>query len=254
MNNLSRMLGDFCLNPKSIFNSVYNQQNIVKWREAFKNNSPYPHIQIDNLFSETLLEQLLVEVENMESLYILDKLVEGNSPRQYKKIGLNDQETLPVATQFFLNFLNSYLVLKLMQDISGIEALLPDPYLAGAGVHQTLAGGLLKTHLDRPTNPYTQLDRRLNILVYLNKDWSENNAGQLLLYKSPNEHPKVRITPVFNRTVIFETNECSFHGHPEPTKPNNGETRKSIAVYYYTNGRDEKVDRTKLAWYDSPLN
>jgi hypothetical protein len=46
-----------------------------------------------------------------------------------------------------------------------------------------------------------------------------------------------RILPIFNRCVVFSTTSTSFHGHPEPLACPEGETRKSIALYYYSKER-----------------
>jgi hypothetical protein len=49
-----------------------------------------------------------------------------------------------------------------------------------------------------------------------------------------------KILPVFNRCAIFNTTSTSYHGHPTPLACPPDRTRKSIASYYYTNGRPEE--------------
>jgi hypothetical protein len=46
-----------------------------------------------------------------------------------------------------------------------------------------------------------------------------------------------KVAPAFNRCVIFSTTDFSYHGHPEPLACPVGVTRKSLALYYYSNGR-----------------
>src|SRR5215210_1660828 len=118
-----------------------------------------------------------------------------------------------------------------------IEGLIPDPYFGGAGPHQILPGGFLKVHVDFNRHPLLQLDRRLNLLVYLKEDWEEAYGGHLELWDREMTRCERKILPVFNRTVVFSTTDFSFHGHPVPLSCPEGRSRKSVSFYYYTNGR-----------------
>ena len=48
-----------------------------------------------------------------------------------------------------------------------------------------------------------------------------------------------KVLPIFNRMVVFNTTETSFHGHPEPLNCPKDRSRKSLALYYYTIGQQE---------------
>jgi Rps23 Pro-64 3,4-dihydroxylase Tpa1-like proline 4-hydroxylase len=95
--------------------------------------------------------------------------------------------------------------------------LLPDPYLQGAGFHIVPNGGKFDVHVDRNTAYDTGLIRRLALIIYLNKDWAPEYGGQLELWNSDASRREVSIVPSFNRTVIFELTEESFHGVSEVT-------------------------------------
>lgn len=112
--------------------------------------------------------------------------------------------------------------------------MLPDPYFTRGGFHEISTGGLLGIHSDFRVNENLQLFRRVNMLIYLNKDWKEEYGGKLELWDQSMTAVVHSITPVFNRCVIFNTDAKSFHGHPEPLATPQGITRKSIALYYYT--------------------
>ena len=114
-------------------------------------------------------------------------------------------------------------VLRFLEALTGIEGLIPDPYFGGAGPHQILPGGFLKVHADFNWHPLLKLDRRLNLLVYLNKDWREEYGGQLELWDRDMARCERQILPVFNRTVVFSTTDFSFHGHPRPLACPGGE-------------------------------
>jgi 2OG-Fe(II) oxygenase superfamily len=111
--------------------------------------------------------------------------------------------------------------------------LLPDPYLQGAGFHIVPNGGKFDVHVDRNTAYDTGLIRRLALIIYLNKDWAPEYGGQLELWNSDASRREVSIVPSFNRTVIFELTEESFHGVSEVTAPM-GSSRNSFAVYFHT--------------------
>jgi Rps23 Pro-64 3,4-dihydroxylase Tpa1-like proline 4-hydroxylase len=92
-------------------------------------------------------------------------------------------------------------------------------------------------HADFNRHPKLNLDRRLNLLVYLNEGWAEQNQGWLELWDRTMRNRVTRVLPVFNRTVVFSTTSFSFHGQPEPILGPPDLVRRSIALYYYTNGR-----------------
>lgn len=76
------------------------------------------------------------------------------------------------------------------------------------------------------------LDRRVNILIYLNPNWKEEYGGELYLANKEKEITH-KILPIGNRCVIFSTTNKSLHGHPVPLQCN-VDTRDSLALYYYT--------------------
>lgn len=138
--------------------------------------------------------------------------------------------------------LNSELFLKWLSFITEIkEPLISDPELSGGGLHQSTNGAFLNVHVDFNFHPKTKFHRRLNVLIYMNKDWKNEYEGHLELWEIKDNSKKLleRISPKFNRLVVFETNEVSFHGHPKPLKLSAGLSRKSLATYYYTKSRPD---------------
>lgn len=133
-----------------------------------------------------------------------------------------------------LAFFNTRLFMEDLERITGIDGLIPDPGFRGGGLHQTMSGGKLDIHADFNLHPKLKLHRRLNALLYLNKDWKEEWGGQLELWEKDMSKCSVKLSPKFNRLVIFETNDDSFHGHPDPITCPQDVTRKSMALYYYT--------------------
>ncbi len=105
-----------------------------------------------------------------------------------------------------------------------------------------VSGRIVKVHVDFNKHGPYQLDRRLNLLLYLNKDWKEEYGGHLQLWDKEMKNCEQKILPIFNRVALFSTTETSWHGHPDPLTCPEGWSRKSLALYYYTNGRADGAD------------
>lgn len=203
----------------------------AKYRDA----DPFPHIAIDGLFDDALLDGVLGDFPDAQGM----RWMAFDNPREKKLGWFHGQGTLADPVRRFLDALNGFEMLEWLEALSGIEGLIPDPYFGGGGLHQIEPGGYLKIHADFNVHPKLKLDRRLNLLVYLNKDWREEYGGHLELWDPAMRACRQRILPLFNRTVIFSTTDTSFHGHPHPLTSPAGVTRKSVSLYYYTSGRPE---------------
>ena len=136
--------------------------------------------------------------------------------------------------------LNSSLFLKFLEELSGITNLISDSSFRGGGLHYFYRGGKLGIHADFNKHERYGLDRRLNLLLYLNKEWREEYGGHIELWNREMKQCVRSYLPKFNRVVIFTTTETSFHGHPEPLSCPEHMSRKSLALYYYTNARPEE--------------
>jgi hypothetical protein len=132
---------------------------------------------------------------------------------------------------------------KLISRVTGIPDLQYDPYYFGGGTHENLHGQSLDAHVDFNFHPVTRQHRRLNLIVYLTEEWRDEWGGSIQLHRDPylppDEDEIVTITPAFNRCVIFETNEHSWHGFPRIDLPQDKRdtSRRSFALYYYTETR-----------------
>lgn len=207
-------------------------------RKKYIEGHPFPHICLDNVFPEEALDKVLQEFPGVDNAHW-----QRFRNAQELKLALKDESNYGAFTRHFINSLNSRPFLNFLEELTGIHGLIPDPYLEGGGLHQIVRGGLLKIHADFNKHPITKLDRRLNVLIYLNKDWEESYGGYFELWDRKMEKAEVKILPLFNRMAIFSTTSYSYHGHPDPLNCPEDRTRKSIALYYYTNGRpEEEID------------
>ena len=132
-----------------------------------------------------------------------------------------------------------------MEKLTGIDNLIAGEILRGTSIHRINNGGYLGLHTD--FNSYQmeglgKLDRRINLLIYMNKDWKLEYGGQFDLCDLENKKCIKRINPNFNRCAIFNTSNKSIHGHPEPLNLPEGMRRQSIAIYYYTKNTNGDQD------------
>lgn len=202
--------------------------------EEYKNNKPFPHIYFDNFLPGEAAEAALRDFPGPKQL----TWSEFNNPNE-KKLAFDVVERLPAPDRDVLYFLNSRPMLRFLEVLTGIEGIIPDPYYSGGGLHQIKRGGKLEVHADYNYHAKLKLDRRINVLIYLNKDWKEEYGGHFELWNGEMTRAEQKILPLFNRCAIFSTTSFSYHGHPTPLACPPDRTRKSFATYYYSNGRPE---------------
>ena len=201
-------------------------------RETYARAEPFPHVVIDDFFPEPVLESLLEEFPAPGAID-WQRFDAGTE----KKLASKLEQQLGERTRRFIWALNSQVFVSFLETLTGIDGLIPDPHLWGGGLHQIVPGGFLKVHADFNRHERLRLDRRLNLLLYLNRDWKEEYGGHLQLWTRDMSRCVVKVLPVFNRCVVFSTTDFSYHGHPDPLTCPDGRTRKSIALYYYSHGR-----------------
>jgi Rps23 Pro-64 3,4-dihydroxylase Tpa1-like proline 4-hydroxylase len=203
--------------------------------EDYKNAKPFPHAYFDDFLPVEAAEAALREFPEPKQL----TWNQFDNPNE-KKLAFDAVEKLPTGDRDVLYFLNSRPMLRFLEILTGIQGIIPDPYFVGGGLHQIKPGGKLNVHADFNHHDKLKLDRRINVLIYLNKDWKEEYGGHFELWNREMTAAEAKILPLFNRCAIFSTTDFSFHGHPTPLACPPDRTRKSIATYYYSNGRPEE--------------
>jgi Rps23 Pro-64 3,4-dihydroxylase Tpa1-like proline 4-hydroxylase len=201
---------------------------------AYRSNQPFPFIVFDDFLPLAAAEAALRDFPEPAEI----RWKEFDAYRE-KKLAFDVVEKLPPGDRDLLYFLNSRPMLQFLETLTGIQGVIPDPYFEGGGLHQIVPGGKLSVHADFNLHPRLNLDRRINVLIYLNKDWKEEYGGHFELWDRQMTRAEQKILPVFNRCAIFSTTSWSYHGHPTPLSCPPDRTRKSVATYYYTNGRPE---------------
>jgi Rps23 Pro-64 3,4-dihydroxylase Tpa1-like proline 4-hydroxylase len=199
-------------------------------QERFRSNEPFPHLVLDDFFPAVVLDDVLAELSEVEHEESRNFFAAKNRYLTY------DLDRLAPTTQRFLIDLNSAGFCSFLETLTGIGGLISDASLFGGGFQEMGRGGYLKMHADFSWHERLRLDRRLNLLIYLNKDWQREWGGELVL-GDPGLERFTGIAPLFNRSVVFSVTDSAFHGVPDPIECPEGEKRKALALYYYTAGR-----------------
>ena len=192
-------------NHRFVFDDPKYSQLARQLSEPCRSAVPFPHVVIDDFLPEDCAELLLSEFPRPDQI----RWREYKNAKELKLA--SEQETFfgPFTRRLLYEF-NSAVFLDFLKNLTGVEQLISDPYFRGGGLHQIEPGGLLKIHIDFNKHSFLNLERRLNLLLYLNKDWKEEYGGHLELWDVQMEKCHHRIAPIFNRCVIFLTSEVSL--------------------------------------------
>lgn len=222
------------------------QHRLSALHDSFRNATPFPHVVIDDFLAKDVAERVLHEypTPSASAWCVYDNPIE-------RKYARNDFDGLPLIARVF-STLQSSATIDAMRTISGIPDLENDPHLHGAGLHYHPRGGKLDMHLDYSIHPITGKERRLNLILYLNPSWKDEYGGHLELWDKDFSECEASILPSFNRAVLFQTSDLSYHGMPRPLRcpPDTG--RRSLAIYYVSPPRQGVTHRPKASFRPLP--
>lgn len=222
--------------------------NLGNLCESFKTAQPYSHVVIDNFFNDTYADKLH------------EKFPEISHPNWFsywnpieKKFAMNNfkSEDLVMIKNLFDTLQSDYFV-DLMKKLTGIDNLESDPHLHGAGLHYHPTGGKLDMHLDYSLHPISGKERRVNLIIYMNKNWREEYGGHLQLWNKEFTECVTKLEPRFNRAALFQTSDISWHGLPDPIVCPTDTGRKSVAIYYVSDPRPNITHRLKAQYRPLP--
>ena len=222
---------------------------------TFLQNKPFKHVVIDDFFTTEFCQQLLDNFPSFD-----EKLAMNENGEVGMKAVHEHVSKLSKPYQILDEVVKSADFITLIEKFTGINGLIYDPHYFGGGTHDNLDGQDLDPHVDFTHHPITGHHRRMNLIVYLNKEWKKEWGGNIELHKNPRLEPAhdeiISVEPLFNRAVIFETNNISWHGFPRINLPEDKKhlSRKSFALYYYTDRRDEQVTPHSTIYVDRHLS
>jgi Rps23 Pro-64 3,4-dihydroxylase Tpa1-like proline 4-hydroxylase len=216
-------------------------EKVIREKEKHSFNIPFCHYVVDNFMDDTILNEIGME-----------ELVECSNQGNVRRF-LNEQENKIAISHIkqgkvyeVLKFLNSPLFVMFLETFTGISDLIVDNDFHGGGIHMIPRDGKLGVHIDFSRAIFDNKKyRRLNVLLYLNKEWLDEYNGHLELWDNkPSDGgvPIKKILPIFNRLVIFGTKKGSWHGHPTPLTCPENRYRISLATYYYSNEPGDDIE------------
>ncbi|MEZ5171977.1 MAG: 2OG-Fe(II) oxygenase [Bacteroidia bacterium] len=211
--------------------SFYNEDNLQEIKSRFDAGKPYRHVAIENFLNPDFADELY---KNFPGFDKMSRNYQGLN--EHKSEGSGFENFHPAFEQLRLE-LNKPEFYKALSKITGIDNLYSVEDALGMGVHQGGNGSYLDVHIDFNIHHLRNIHRRANLLVFLNKNWKEEYGGKIELWNQDVSKLENAYLPLFNRCVIFETSEISYHGYSKINVPE-GESRKSFYAYYYTDLRD----------------
>ncbi len=222
-----------------IFDNKKYSEIAKKSKKNYLKAKPFPHIVIDNFLPKKFANLLSEEYPKQRS---------DNKKWKYHKHQNVDRYLLEDTTQFSLNLklfssaISSRSFILFLETLTGIDALLPDPYYMGGGAMITGSGGFLNVHVDFNWHQKLFAWRKCNILFYLTPGWKESWGGALELWSSNGKKKVTEIFPKFNRVVIFNTTSKSFHGQPDPIRSPKNMPRRVFSAFYYGSIKEKGID------------
>lgn len=214
----------------------HHLQNQTQYNSRY----PFPYTYIDRFFPEEVISNVDAEVSDNPILRdgcVRNATICLKGKNQHNRNIIEQEVFMGPATTAVLSFMRSSLFVRFLEQLTGIDNLITDPHHRGGGVHQTLSGGFMHLHADQHRLEKYNLDRRVVVYLYLNKNWEDRWGGHLELWARNLKTCYNKIRPDFNRMVIFTTSEFAYHGYMQPLGCPKSRSRRSLAVYYYTTSR-----------------
>jgi len=216
--------------------------------KEYRENKPCPHVLLkDFLDPEIAFAMAQGFPEPTSEAWTQYKHANEN------KLGMPKREFYPPTIGAVTDELNSPEFVGWISELTGIPNLMADSMLEGGGLHQSGPGGYLNVHTDFSMHHFhTNWRRRVNLILYLNPAWDERWGGALELWEQKMVRCAAKYPPMLNHALIFTTDERSLHGFPDPLVCPEGQSRKSLALYYYTVEQDKKATGHSTDYFARP--
>jgi Rps23 Pro-64 3,4-dihydroxylase Tpa1-like proline 4-hydroxylase len=236
---------------------MVNEFDKEKLKQEYLQGKPFNHVVIDNFFDDETAKKLSDEFPDYDN----DKIWSiYRNPLENKRTNCY-WDLFPSTTYQAFSYLNSNEFTKKIGDIIGVNGVISDMGLHGGGWHMTPNGGKLNIHKDYSIHPKLKKERLLNLIIYMTPEWNSDWGGGLELWSHDEEKnlPKECVTTLynkFNRAVLFNTTQNSWHGLPEELKCPPNIYRKSLNIYYLGEPREniETHQKAVFAPYKEQIN
>lgn len=220
---------------------LINPIDIENFKKEVENAPEFPHFCIDNFLKDDFAEQVYNSFPDYSHTRMIGR--EFTGAKEKSKVQVTDSSFFPEPIKKLNDLLAAPEFMEMLRYVFDMPTLEADPKLIGGGIHQTNSGGRLDVHIDFNLLKDRNLHRRLNLLLYFNKDWKEEYGGYLDLWDKDVKNRIGYFQPKFNRLCGFVTNKISYHG-VTPLKCPPEVVRQSFATYYYTQDAPQDWDGT----------
>jgi Rps23 Pro-64 3,4-dihydroxylase Tpa1-like proline 4-hydroxylase len=205
-----------------IFDEKYSKELYT----AFCSNKPIRHLVIDNFLEKEIASSIFANFPSMEEMKTHYKGLNE------KKAEHSDFSKLHLSFEQLHQALCSPEFISWLQHVTGIKSLETIEDRLGYGLHQGASNSFLDIHIDYNLHPIKKIYRKLNLILFINQQWENDWGGHLELWDADVKNCIQSIQPIFNRCVIFECSDISYHGYSKINVPE-GVTRKSCYQYYF---------------------
>jgi hypothetical protein len=221
-----------------VFNFDKFEEYIKQNKEEYQNKKPFSYDAISELFSEEALNGIL---DSFPSVNDESKWDKRDDKGIQVKLRTNWKTELDIPPKILevIQTLQSGRFCRLLSEYTGIDGLMPDFWFGGGGLNQIMPGGELAIHLDGTYNDDIKMYRRVNIIVFLNKEWEDEYGGHLEFWDIDKTACFAKVKPDYNTLAMFNTSDLTEHGHPTPLSCPEGMSRKSLILYFYTSARPD---------------
>lgn len=223
-------------------------QDLKAMTERFKAGKPFNHIVIDNFWRPEIAQELVAEFPDYNSDVWT---AHYHNPLEDKK-ACNHWDRFPKTTYQAFDYLNGDGFTNIVEHITDTWGIKNDVGLHGGGWHCHHKGGKLNIHLDYSIHPKLKLERHFNLIIYMTPNWNPKWGGGLEFWSSDENGKPIECSTTvenkFNRAVIFDTTQNSWHGLPEQLNCPEGINRQSLAIYYLTDPNSSADPRPRALY------
>lgn len=196
----------------------------------FQNSKPFNFIYKDDFLITDFATRLQSEILQISD----DKWDLYNNPFE-NKLTLRDKWNLPPLVSILFRELESQNFIQQLEKLSG-KKLYRDDSRNFWGIHKFKNGDHLDIHLDAEVHPATEQKKQLTLGIYMTtQNWTVGNGGNIELWEGDStsiKECKVSLEPLFNRMILFDNSDNSWHGSPNPISCDDDKHRIFVTLSY----------------------
>jgi hypothetical protein len=217
----------------------------------FKQARPTPNIVLDNFLPKETALELARECASIPSDAWTKFTRNGSSMEECKTL------TLMQSARRAVEELNGSAFIGWLERVTGVQGLIADPHLTGAGYSRSYAGDTLQIHNDFNWNEQLKLHRTLSVIIYLSPGWNPEWGGGLDFYDQRRQNVVKTVDCLYNRMLVWQYHPRNFHGYTTPLSCPSHITRNTLRLFYYTSNsthNPQDPPHRSQYWYDAELD